>query len=202
MKKKGLIFVISASSGAGKTTLIREFLRSHKRDFVLSVSVTTRAPRGSEKDGRDYYFFTKSRFLRYVKKGSFLEHARVLSNYYGTLKKTVINAVNKGKNVIMDIDVQGAEKIRRKMRDKCVTIFIVPSRKYFTALAWLKSRLSRRRTESVPDMQKRLALAKKEWKERRRYDYILVNRNLKAAARKLEEIYRLESSRRNNKEEA
>jgi guanylate kinase len=185
--KAGLIYVISAPSGAGKTTVIKEFLKKHKKDFVLSVSVTTRKPRKNEKDGRDYFFYTKDKFREHIKKGSFLEYAGVLSNYYGTLKKTVISAINKGKNVIMDIDVQGAAKIRRKMRDKCVTIFIVPSSS--RSLAELRKRLLNRRTETKQDVQKRLALAKKELKEKDKYDYIVVNKDLAKAVKDIETIY-------------
>jgi guanylate kinase len=190
---RGLIFVISAPSGAGKTTVIKEFLRSHKKDFVLSISVTTREARKNEKNGIDYHFFSKNKFRQYIEEGRFLEYAKVLSNYYGTLKKTVLTAINKGKNVIMDIDVQGAGEIRRKMGDKCVTIFIVPAEKRY--MAELKKRLAHRRTESKKNIQRRLALAKKELKERGKYDYIVVNRDLIEAARDIEAIYRLERSK-------
>ena len=185
---QGLIYVISAPSGAGKTTVIKKFLKKHKTDFVLSVSVTNRKPRKNEKNGRDYFFYTKEKFKDHIRKGSFLEYARVLSNYYGTLKKTVLSAINKGKNVIMDIDVQGAAKIRRKMKDKCVTIFIVPSSKH--SLAELKKRLINRRTETKKDVQKRLNLAKKELKEKGKYDYMVVNKDLGKAVKRIEEIYR------------
>jgi len=191
---QGLIYVISAPSGAGKTTVIKEFLKKYKKDFVLSVSVTTRKPRKNEKDGRDYFFFTKEKFKAHIKKGSFLEYARVLSNYYGTLKKTVLSAINKGKNVIMDIDVQGAAKIRRRMKGKCVTIFIVPSPN--SSLAELKKRLLNRRTETRQDVQLRLELAKKELKEKGKYDYIVVNKDLKKAVQNIEKIYRLQQSKR------
>jgi guanylate kinase len=184
---QGLIYVISAPSGAGKTTVIREFLKKHGRDFVLSISVTTRKPRKNEKNGRDYFFYSKKKFRDHIRKGSFLEYARVLSNYYGTLKKTVLSAINKGKNVIMDIDVQGAAKIRRKMKDKCVTIFIVPSSS--RSIAELKKRLINRSTETKKDMQRRLELAKKELKENGKYDYIVVNKDLKKAVKRIEQIY-------------
>src|ERR1017187_4239432 len=100
MKNKGLIFVISAPSGTGKTTVMNQFLLGHKKDFTVSVSVTTRQPRKGEVDGRDYYFFTKDKFREYIKKGKFLEYAPVLDNFYGTLAETVLTSVNGGKNVI------------------------------------------------------------------------------------------------------
>ncbi len=192
MKTKGLIFVISAPSGAGKTTVIKSFIRSHRRDFILSVSVTTREPRKNEKDGRDYYFFTRKKFRQYIKQGKFLEYAPVLSNYYGTLKQTVISALNKGKNVIMDIDVQGARKIRQKVKN-CVTIFIVPP-----SFRELQKRLKNRRTETKKDLQKRLSLAKKELKEKRKYDYIVVNKDLAKAVKDIEGIYRIQQAKSRN----
>jgi guanylate kinase len=191
--KHGLVYVVSAPSGAGKNTVIKEFLKKHRRDFVLSISVTTRKPRGREKNGRDYYFFTRDRFKKHIKKGSFLEYARVLSNYYGTLRKTVFSAINKGKNVIMDIDVQGAAKIRKKLKDKCVTIFIVPSAK--NSIKELKKRLLNRGTESLKDVQKRLNLAKKELKEKGKYDYIVVNQDVKKAVLSVEKIYKAGKSK-------
>ena len=195
MKNKGLIFVISAPSGTGKTTVINRFLLNHKKDFVVSVSVTTRQPRKGEIDGKDYYFFTKDKFKEYVKTGKFLEYAPVLDNFYGTLKETVQKSVNAGKNVIMDIDVQGAMKIKSKIRD-CVTIFLLPP-----SFSELARRLKNRRTDTPEAVAKRLALAKKELKERVKYDYIIVNKDLNKATENLEElfesIYKLECFKRN-----
>jgi|ERR1035437_1248018 guanylate kinase len=195
MKNKGLIFVISAPSGTGKTTVINQFLLNHKKDFVVSVSVTTRQPRKGEIDGKDYYFFTKDKFKEYVKTGKFLEYAPVLDNFYGTLKETVKKSVNAGKNVIMDIDVQGAMKIKFKIRD-CVTIFLLPP-----SFSELARRLKNRRTDTPEAVVKRLALAKKELKERVKYDYIIVNKDLNKATENLEElfesIYKLERFKRN-----
>jgi guanylate kinase len=185
MKKKGMIFVISAPSGTGKTTVINEFLKGHRNDFSVSVSVTTRQPRKGEINGRDYYFFTKEKFRDYVKKGRFLEHATILDNYYGTLRETVLKTVNSGRNVIMDIDVQGAGEIRKKV--DCITIFIVPP-----SFKELSRRLLNRRTESAAAVKNRLALAKKELKERSKYDYIIVNDKLADATGYLENIYAME----------
>lgn len=187
----GLIYVISAPSGAGKTTVIKEFLKKHKRDFVLSVSVTTREPRKNEKNGRDYYFFTKEKFRAYIKKGRFLEYARVLSNFYGTLKNKVVSALNKGKNVIMDIDVQGAAKIRGIMKGRCVTIFLAAP-----SIKTLEKRLKNRKTDSGKSIENRLKLAKKELKEKGKYDYIVVNKELGKAVSDIEVIYAKESAAR------
>ncbi len=190
MKNKGIVFVVSAPSGTGKTTVINEFLRTHKSDFTVSVSVTTRHPRAGEVDGSHYYFFTKEKFREYVKKGRFLEYAPVLDNYYGTLKSTVIKSTVAGKNVIMDIDVQGARQIKAKMKD-CVTVFIIPP-----SFRVLEKRLKGRKTETAENIRKRLNLAKKELKERGKYDYIIMNQDLKEATGYLEAIYALERFKR------
>ncbi|MCE5299363.1 MAG: guanylate kinase [Spirochaetia bacterium] len=190
MKNKGIVFVVSAPSGTGKTTVINEFLKSHIKDFVVSVSVTTRAPRKGEQNGRDYFFFTKEKFRQFIKKGRFLEYAPVLDNYYGTLKQTVKSNINKGKNVIMDIDVQGAKKIKKEMPE-AVTIFIIPP-----SFRVLSERLKNRKTESEKAVAQRLKLAKKELKERLKYDYIIINKELTEAKGFLECIYSLEKFRR------
>lgn len=190
MKKKGIVFVISAPSGTGKTTVINKFLINHKSDFVASVSVTTREARKEEKNGKHYYFFSKKKFKEFIKNGKFLEHASVLDNFYGTLRKTVLNTVRAGKNVIMDIDVQGAKKIKSKLND-CVTIFILPP-----SLTELARRLKNRKTDAPEAVSKRLALAKKELKERSKYDYIIVNEDLDTATCLLECIYKLECYKR------
>jgi guanylate kinase len=186
MKEKGLIFIISAPSGTGKTTVINEFLKKHKKDFVLSISVTTRKPRINEKDGRDYYFISKEKFKEYIKKNKFLEYAKILDNYYGTLKSTVLKSINRGLNVIMDIDVQGAAKIRKKVQ-KCITIFLKPP-----SLEELKNRLFKRKTETKKEALRRIQLAKKELKEQKKYDYIITNKDINDTVAVLEAIYKFE----------
>lgn len=190
MRQKGLLFVISGPSGSGKNTVIKEFLKRHKRDFTLSISATTRAPRAGEKEGVNYYFYSKAKFRDLARKGMFLEYARVLDNYYGTPASKVQKALIAGKHVIMDIDIQGAAKIRSKTRD-CVTIFIIPP-----TVAELAKRLKKRKTETRDAIKKRLALARKELKERSKYDYIVINKDLKKAVSQIESILELENSRR------
>ncbi|HDT14664.1 MAG TPA: guanylate kinase, partial [Firmicutes bacterium] len=168
--KSGLVYVVSAPSGAGKTTIIKEFLKKHRRDFEVSVSVTTRKPRKGEKNGRDYIFYDKKEFLKEVKKAGFLEYAKVLDNYYGTLKSTVEKTLKKGKNVIMDVDVQGAKQLKKKLKNDCVTIFILPP-----SFAELSKRLKNRKTEDKKSIAGRIALGRKEWKERKKYDYTIIN---------------------------
>ncbi|HDQ26681.1 MAG TPA: guanylate kinase [bacterium] len=196
MKRAGIVFVVSAPSGAGKTTVIREFLKKHKRDFVLSVSATTRPPRNGEKDGRDYYFFSEDKFKKFIEQGKFLEHARVVGNRYGTLKKTVINSAENGKNVIMDVDVQGMKSIKKRLPES-VAIFLKPP-----SFEELKKRLEGRKTESRESLAKRLKLAKKELKEEQKYDYIVVNKELGKAVEDLEEILKIERQKRYQPKEA
>lgn len=186
MRKKGLIFVVSAPSATGKTTVIKRFLKKHNRDFVISVSATTRSPRKGEKDGKDYFFISREKFRDYIKKGKFLEYARVLGNYYGTLKETVVESVNRGRNVIMDVDVQGARSIKREIKG-CTTIFLIPP-----SFRELKNRLKKRKTETKKDMKQRLDLAKKELKEKDKYDYIVINREIGEAVNYMECVFKLE----------
>jgi len=184
--KKGLIFVMSAPSGAGKTTVINGFLKN-RQDFYLSVSATTRKPRAGETDGTHYFFYTADKFKSLIKKGEFLEYARVLDNYYGTPKGPVIKNTDEGRNVIMDVDIQGAANLKKKLKDKCVTIFIIPP-----SFAELESRLKNRKTESEEDMKKRLELGKKEMMERKKYDYIIMNDSVENAVKYLDYIVNLE----------
>jgi len=186
MKKGGMIFVVSAPSGTGKTTVIKRFLRRHKNDFVLSVSATTRKPRKGEVHGKDYFFYTKNKFRQLMKEDKFIEYARVLDNYYGTLRETVMKSVKKGKNVIMDIDVQGARRIKNRIKD-CVTVFILPP-----TFKELEKRLKKRKTETKKDMRSRLFLAKKELKERKKYDYIVINEDIGRTVELLECVLLLE----------
>lgn len=188
--EKGIIFIISGPSGSGKSTIINEFIKKNKKDFFLSISATTREPRNGEKNGIDYHFYKKSKFKEFIKKGEFLEYARVLDNFYGTPKKPIFNNINKGKNVIMDIDVQGARKIRKKIKN-CVTIFIMPP-----TFDELEKRLRKRKTDSEKSIKKRLKLAKKELKERKNYDYIIVNSSIDETLNILETIIKLEKFKR------
>ena len=181
------VFVISAPSGAGKTTVIKKFLEGHRDDFEVSVSVTTRQPRRGEEEGKDYFFYTKERFLSGVKKGLFLEHAKVVGNYYGTLKSTVASILEKGRNVIMDVDIQGAKNIKKALKNKAVTVFIMPP-----SFEELQKRLYNRKTDAPEVIERRLKLAKKELKARSKYDYIVINNDVAEAGGFLDCILKLE----------
>jgi guanylate kinase len=181
MKKKGILFVISAPSGSGKTTLCNRLVDSLS-GLNRSISMTTRSPRHGERDGMDYIFIDKEEFLRRQKKNEFLECAKVFGEYYGTPKKYVKHLIDKGQDVLLSIDVQGAMKIKR-LKVKAVHIFILPP-----SMALLKERLFRRSTDSGREIAKRLRIAKKELSYLRRYDYAVVNNMLDSALENLRSI--------------
>lgn len=181
MKPKGILFIISAPSGSGKTTLISRLVDSIG-GLTRSISMTTRPPRAGEKDGMDYIFMEKDEFLRRKKKGEFLECARVLDEYYGTPKKHIKHIITKGQDAVLNIDVQGAMKIKR-LKMKSVYIFIVPP-----SMDMLQERLTGRSTDSKKEIKKRMDLARKEMSYLGKYDYIVVNNRLEKALEDLRSI--------------
>lgn len=181
MKRKGILFIISAPSGSGKTTLINRLIDS-LGGLSRSISMTTRAPRFGERDGMDYIFIEKEEFLRRKKKEEFLEWARVFDEYYGTPKKHIKHLISKGQDAVLNIDVQGAMKIKRlKMRS--VYIFVAPP-----SMDMLEERLVDRSTDSKREIRKRLKFAKKELSHLSRYDYVIVNNMLESALENLRSI--------------
>ncbi len=185
MTGTGKLFVISAPSGAGKTTLIREVLKKFK-NLSYSVSHTTRRPRGNEQDGIDYFFINKEEFEQKIGQGIWLEWAKVHDNYYGTSKEFVKNCLDRGENLLLDIDVQGAEQIINSDLSS-VTIFILPP-----SFDILSQRLENRGTDSKKVIAKRLANAKEEMDKKNLYQYTLVNDDLKNAVNKLCSIFKKE----------
>lgn len=181
MSKRPNLFIVSAPSGCGKTTVVNKVLQS-LRGVTRSVSATTRPPRGREKIRRDYYFVSETSFKNKAKKGDFLEWAKNFGYYYGTPKKAVYDKLKKGKDLILTIDVKGALQVRRKMSD-CVMIFIAPP-----SLEELLRRLRKRATDKSKEISKRLRIAKKEISFSRKYDYIIINDKLGDAVRKLKSI--------------
>ena len=126
--KKGGMYILSSPSGAGKTTLVRKI--SKNKNFSVSISHTTRSPRFNEKNAKDYFFISKNNFKKLIKRGEFLEHAKVFDNYYGSSKALVIEKLKKGKNIVFDIDWQGTRQIRnKKLKYKLLTIFVLPPSK-------------------------------------------------------------------------
>ncbi len=189
-KARGKLFVISASSGTGKTTLARELLKEDK-NLVQSISYTTRPPRLTERNGEDYYFVTKKEFFEMNRKNRFLEWANVFGQYYGTPKKEVGEHQRRGRNVLLLIDVQGAKKVKKTKPD-AVFIFLAPPSKQE-----LKRRLEKRATDSKKEITKRLRVATQELKELNDLslcDYRMVNRDIDTAREVLKGIITAESS--------
>lgn len=189
--QKGKIIILSGPSGSGKTTLYKKLLvsRKIKNCPVKSISVTTRPKRAGERHGRDYFFVSKKMFQYKKRSGHFLESEKVFDNYYGTPNKIVRGLLRAGKNVLLCIDVKGAKTVRRKF-PKAVTIFIKTS-----SLKVLAARLRRRGSEQKNIMQFRLQTARKELREIKKYDYVIVNDNLRKAYRRLKAIVRAELDR-------
>ena len=191
----GILFIISAPSGSGKSTLVSE-LRKQVSGGYFSISWTTRAPRGSEENGREYYFTTRDEFERMIAGGMFLEHAEVFGkDYYGTARQSLEDARRAGHDLILDIDVQGAAQVRKAMPE-AVSIFVLPPNPRA-----LRTRLrNRSRAEGVVDeaeLYRRLGEARKEIENYREYSYILVNDILDRAVAQLEAIVLAERYYRN-----
>lgn len=179
----GNVFIISAASGTGKTTLVSR-LTSHHNDIRVSISHTTRQPRENEQHGKHYYFVDKTKFIELVGEGAFLEHAEVFGNYYGTSVQAVRDMCAQGFDVILEIDVQGAEQVRQALPD-AVSIFILPP-----SMDILEQRLRNRKTDSDEVIQTRLNEAKQEIEQSYLFDYIVVNQDLVQAEADLLHIFK------------
>jgi guanylate kinase len=179
--KRGRLIVISAPSGAGKTTLVRALLASEPH-LRLSVSHTTRKRRPNEQDGREYHFISVPQFESLIAQGEFLEHARVFDNLYGTSRAFVTKQLEAGHDVLLEIDWQGAAQVRRAMPDS-VSIFILPP-----ARATLAERLARRATDTSEVIARRLAEAAADMSHYREFDYVVVNDDFDRAVTELKRI--------------
>jgi guanylate kinase len=187
----GLLLVLSAPSGAGKTTLAHGFRAAHP-DAAFSVSATTRAPRGAERDGVDYHFVSRARFEELVAQGAFAEWAEVHGQRYGTLRATVEDALRAGRVALFDIDVQGGEQLQRAFPRDAVTVLILPP-----SLAELERRLRGRSTDSDEVIRRRLGAARDEVRRGlATYAYVVVNDALDAAKARIEAIVAHERARR------
>lgn len=176
---KGAILLISGPSGCGKSSLLKEVYKEIG-DYYFSISTTTRNPRVGEEDGVDYLFTSKEEFQKDIDEGMFLEWAEVHGNFYGTSLRPINEALNQGKLVIFDIDVQGFEQVIQKMRDITTTVFITTP-----SLEELKNRLYGRGTDESDVIEKRLENAKKEIEYIEQYDYLVINDDLQTASRQL-----------------
>ena len=171
-KKAGVIVILSSPSGAGKTTLVKKI--SLRKKYKISISHTTRKPRSNEKNGRDYFFVNKKKFLVLIKNNKFLEYAKVFKNYYGSLKETVIQKLENGKNVIFDIDWQGTEQIKSKrLKFKIITIFILPPSK-----KELFKRLLKREKKDKKIAKERMKQFNKDVMHWKNYDFVVINDNV------------------------
>jgi len=188
MRKRGLLIVISGPSGAGKGTICKALLQKNK-DLKLSVSCTTRAPREGEKEGVNYYFVSKEQFEDMIRKNEFLEYAIVYGNYYGTPKSYVEEELNKGNDVILEIDIQGALMVKEKYPDG-VFIFILPP-----SMEELKNRIIKRGSETEDSLKTRFNSAFEEIKYMSNYDYAVVNDYVEEAVKKIECIIIAEKCR-------
>ncbi len=184
--KDGVMIILSSPSGAGKTTLVN--LLSKKDNFVISVSHTTRSPRPSEINQKDYYFVNDNEFQRLIKNEEFLEYAKVFNNYYGTTRTPVIDNLNKGKNVLFDIDWQGADQIKNKKLDfKLISFFILPPSKEV-----LFQRLSNRDMKDKLIVEERMKQFERDVLHWINYDYVIINDEIKKCYNKIDNLIEAE----------
>ena len=186
IKKEGVLLVISSPSGTGKTTICKKLLE-YDKNIHLSVSVTTRKKRKNEVEGIDYYFRSKKDFLNLKSQNSFIENAFVFENYYGTLKSEVLEQLENGIDVLIDIDWQGTRQITEAMKGNLIKIFLLPP-----SIDELKKRLSKRNSDSIKEINFRMSKALKEIKHFDEYDYVLVNDNLDNTFQKIAKILEAE----------
>lgn len=186
---KGLLVVISGPSGVGKGTVRKALFEREGHDLVYSVSMTTRKPREGETEGKEYYFVTKEEFEKKISEGKMLEYAEFVNNYYGTPLDKINEQLESGKEVVLEIEVQGAMQVKEKMKD-AIFIFIAPP-----SMASLYERLTSRGTETEEIIKERCEKAKREVGLANMYDYIVVNDEVKNAADKIIAIIRAEHAK-------
>ena len=190
MVTKGLLLIISSPSGAGKTTICKKLI-DEVNEIDLSISVTTRKKRKDEIEGEHYFFKTEDEFKMLLKENKFLEHANVFGCLYGTLKKEVVLKINKGIDVIVDIDWQGSRQIAKQLPKDIVKVFILPP-----SMKELENRLGKRASENKENFKKRMSEAKKEMSHYKEYDFVIVNKDLQLAVDQIKLILFSERLRR------
>jgi guanylate kinase len=190
-----LLILISAPSGGGKTTLCQQLLAA-RPDMTRAVTCTTRAPRPGEKDGVDYYFFEPVEFLRRVQAGEFIEHATVFGRSYGILRSELLDKLRLGRDVLLNVDVQGAATIRDRaladpeLKQALVTVFLTPP-----FIAVLEARLKKRAADAPEEIQRRLGIARKEIAQWNRFDYLLISTSIPEDLRRMLAIVEAEKMR-------
>ena len=189
MAEKGLLVILSGFSGAGKGTLVRELLRRYPEEYALSVSATTRHPRTGETDGKDYFFVTKERFEELIGSDGFIEYACYVGNYYGTPREYVEHQRELGKDVLLEIEIQGARKVKEAFPE-AVLIFIAPP-----DAGTLAERLSGRGTETPEQIAGRLKRAAEESRCMQDYEYLLINDDLDSAVERLHNLISVQHCR-------
>jgi len=189
-KKNGMMFVLSSPSGVGKTTLTKK-IANNNPNFKISISHTTRKPRPSEVDGKDYYFVNDEKFNLLIKNNSFFEHAKIFDHHYGTLKTPVLNSLKEGHSVLFDIDWQGTQQLKKEKNISLITIFILPPN-----IAALKGRLLNRHQGQEETIIKRMNKFSEEISHWNEYNYVVINDDLDLCYNKILEII---SSEKNDK---
>ncbi|MDR2811866.1 MAG: guanylate kinase [Endomicrobium sp.] len=195
IKKAGNIIIISAPSGAGKSSICEAVFAESKKNISYSISYTTRSPRKGEENGKNYYFISENKFKQMIEKKRFAEWAKVHGNYYGTSKKLINKALNDGKNIILAIDVQGGVSLKKQYPNNSCMIFIMT-----TDLKTLKKRLTARNKDCKGTISMRMRNAKKELKYLPKYEYLVINRKLDEAVHAVKTIiksleYKIEKDR-------
>ncbi len=194
MNKKGLVLVLSGFSGVGKGTVVKKLLEKYD-NYALSVSVTTRSPREGEADGREYFFITEEEFSRLEREGRLLESAGYVGHHYGTPRDYVMSHIDAGRDVILEIEIQGAMQIKKRYPE-AVLVFVIPP-----SAAALKERLSGRGSETEEVIAARLKRAVEEAQGMEEYEYLLVNDDLEACVEQLHEIMKSEHRRASRNQE-
>lgn len=180
-KARGVLIVVSGFSGAGKGTLMKKLLKNYNH-YALSISMTTRSPRPGEKDGKDYFFITREEFEKHIANDELIEYAKYVDNYYGTPKEYVEQQLSDGKDVILEIEIQGALKIKEKF-PQTLLLFVMPPN-----AAELKKRLEGRGTEPPEVIAKRISRATEESEGIEKYEYIIINENVDECVEKMNTI--------------
>lgn len=193
MSKKGIIAIISGFSGAGKGTVVTQLIK--KYGYTVSISATTRAPRAGEAEGESYFFKTREEFEQMIHNDELIEYAQYVGNYYGTPKEYVLSQVNQGKDVLLEIEMQGALKVKEKFPEVSL-IFITPP-----SAEELRSRLVNRGTESVEVIDQRMARAREECAYMKEYDYIMVNDDLDECVEQMHKLLQSVHYARDNQKE-